>query len=198
MAPFNTTGGRQAGGRAGRETPPPCPRGGIHWVYKLITSGLLGRWEHLLSNRPDRPSPPWPLPAVTPPPDFAALPSGAHEQGPIATRTEHFGKRVPVFSSTGPTPGTQANQTRANKPKKAFLRNNTGGRKWCRSGPVLLARSLAPTCRNQPRASAGTAGCRAPQREGTLARMAVWLGSSPGAKFRVQFPVISRAFPRGG
>ena len=97
----------------------------------------------------------------------------------------------------GPEPVTQSNKTRANKPKKTFLRNNTGSRKSYWSGLVFLARGLIPTCCNQlSRVSVGTPWCRGPSEERNF-YISVWLGSLPGAKFKVQFPVICWDFSVG-
>lgn len=119
------------------------------------------------------------------------------EQFGNQTRSSIFVKMVPIFSSMGPEPVTQSNKTRERKPKKTFLRNNTGSRKSYWSGLVFLTQGLIPTCCNQlSECLWGHPGAGAPRRRGTF-YICVWLGSLPGAKFKVQFPVICWDFSVG-
>lgn len=103
---------------------------------------------------------------------------------------------VPVFSSMGPEPVTQSNKTRENKPKKTFLRNNTGSRKSYWSGLVFLAQGLIPTCCNQLWSVYRDTLVQGPLQERSF-YISVGLGSLPGAKFKVQFPVICWDFSVG-
>lgn len=98
--------------------------------------------KNLLSNWPDQSLPAAPL-------NLPMLTGGG--DGVAFQLNKHFVKMVPVFSSMGPEPVTQSNTTRENKPKKTFLRNNTGSRKSYWSGLVFLAQGLIPTCCNQLR-----------------------------------------------
>lgn len=96
--------------------------GKICRVYKLITFGFPESSENLLSNWLDQPLPP-PLPCRPPPrPPFLHLPAGLMERFLDKTKTKHFVKTMPVFSSMGPEPVTQSNKTSGEQAKKNLFK----------------------------------------------------------------------------
>lgn len=95
--------------------------GKIRRVYKLITFGFPGSSENVLSNWLDQPPPSLPCTPL-PPPTFLHLRVGLMERFLDKTRTKHFVKTMPIFSSMGPEPVTQSNKTRGEQAKKNLFK----------------------------------------------------------------------------
>lgn len=57
-----------------------------------------------------------------PPPTFLHLRVGLMERFLDKTRTKHFVKTMPIFSSMGPEPVTQSNKTRGEQAKKNLFK----------------------------------------------------------------------------
>lgn len=160
-------------------------------VYKLITFGFPGSSENLLSNWPDQPPPPClarPLPLT-----FLHLPVRLMEWFLDKTRTKLFVKTMPVFSSMGPKPVTQSKRMRGERAKKNLFKKQHRQKeivlvRACFAGPgphSNLLQSALGRLWGRP--------ARGPSEEGSV-YSPVCLGSLPGAKFKVQFPVICWTF----